>query len=297
MSKWDGKSKGTTVGYAIFIFIIRYTGLVLAYFVLYFVSLYYCFFSVKSSKIIFSFYRKRLKFSVIKSILSVYFNYYNFGQTLIDRIASLTGKFTFNIEFEGEQYLHEIANQGKGGFMFSAHIGNWEIAGHYLTRIPTTFAIVMYENERENIKKQIEKVGVNQAVRFIFIKEDLSHIYEMADALDQNQIICMHADRYLEGVKTELADLYNEPAPFPVGPWVFASKFKVPVTFVFGMKESYKNYHFYASAPQVYEWQRGDEGFKQGIQKALKEYTFQIESKIQKYPYQWFNYYDFWKKN
>jgi predicted LPLAT superfamily acyltransferase len=234
---------------------------------------------------------------VIKSIFSVYFNYYNFGQTLIDRVASLTGKYKFNIEFEGEHYLYEIVKQRKGGIMLSAHIGNWEIAGHYLKRIPTTFVIVMYENENINIKKQIERIGINEVVRFIFIKEDLSHIYEMADALNQNQIICMHADRYLYGVKTEMSMLFGDLAPFPIGPWIFATKYKVPVTFVFGMKESNNNYHFYASKPKIYEWQRGEDNFKKGIQNALKEYTYQIELKIQKYPYQWFNYFNFWKKN
>jgi predicted LPLAT superfamily acyltransferase len=295
MSNWNGRSIGSSIGYMIFIFVIQYIGLWFAYFILLFVTLYYCLFSITSSQNIYSFYKTRLSYSKFKSITSVYRNYYNFGQTLIDRIASLSGKYNFEIEFEGEKYLHELAKNGQGGFMFGAHIGNWEIASHYLKRIPTTFAIVIYENEKVNIKKQIEKVGINQSVKFIYIKNDLSHIFEIAESLSHNQIICMHADRYVDGVKTISSELFGALANFPIGPWILASKFKVPVTFVFGMKESYKKYHFYASTPKIYCWEKNN--IETGIKNSIAEYTLQIESKIKKYPYQWFNFFNFWNTN
>ena len=58
----------------------------------------------------------------------------------------------------------------------------------------------------------------------------------------------MHADRFLEGNKTLTANFLGEQARFPMGPFLLASKFKVPVSFVFAVKESNLHYHFFASA-------------------------------------------------
>ena len=49
MSQWDGKSKGTVLGYKIFLFFIKTFGIGSAYLILHFVSLYYYLFAKKNS--------------------------------------------------------------------------------------------------------------------------------------------------------------------------------------------------------------------------------------------------------
>ena len=58
----------------------------------------------------------------------------------------------------------------------------------------------------------------------------------------------MHADRFLEGNKTLTGIFLNKPARFPAGPFLLARTFRVPVSFVFAMKDGSLDYHFYASA-------------------------------------------------
>src|SRR5690606_32684179 len=83
--EWEGKSKGTVLGYKIFIFFIRRLGVRAAYGLLYFVALYYVFFAGKSTRSIFYYFRKRLKYSWTKSVFSIYKSYYVFGKTIIDK--------------------------------------------------------------------------------------------------------------------------------------------------------------------------------------------------------------------
>ena len=63
MSKWDGKSKGTLLGYKIFVFCIRKLGIKASYFVLFFVASYYFLFLKSSNRAIFYYLNKRLKYS------------------------------------------------------------------------------------------------------------------------------------------------------------------------------------------------------------------------------------------
>ena len=87
MPSWQGKSKGTTLGYSIFVTVIKKIGVRPAYVLLALVAFYYFLFSYKTSKIIYGFYRRRLHYGWLTSLYKLYRNYYLLGQTLIDKIA------------------------------------------------------------------------------------------------------------------------------------------------------------------------------------------------------------------
>jgi predicted LPLAT superfamily acyltransferase len=291
MPSWQGKSKGSKTGFRIFVRVLRTAGVRPAYFLLRIVAFYYFLFSRRSSRHLYRYFHLRLGYPVIKSILNIYRNYFWFGQTIIDRIVLMAGiPHPFSFDFDGEQHLREMVAAKKGGLLLSAHIGNWEIAGHLLQRLNTRMNIVMYDGEQEQIKAYLESVTGSRSARIILIRDDLSHIYAIQDALQQNEFVCMHADRFMEGNKTVAGTLLNKKARFPAGPFLLANAFRVPVSFVFGMKETRFHYHFYASPPKIYPKPRPGEPV------ILDDFCKQMESMVRKYPLQWYNYYDFWEK-
>ena len=91
MPQWQGKSKGSPLGYGIFIGILRNWGVTPAYFLLRFVTGWYFLFSFTSNGIIYRLYHGKLGFGFAKSIGKLYSNYYHFGQTIIDRIVVMSG--------------------------------------------------------------------------------------------------------------------------------------------------------------------------------------------------------------
>lgn len=292
MPSWQGKSKGTTFGYSIFVAVIKKFGVRPAYALLAVVAFYYFLFSFKTSKIIYGFYRKRLRYGRFSSLLKLYRNYYRLGQTLIDKIAIMSGaavNFTFN--FDGEENLRQITALQKGGLLLSAHIGNWEIAGYLLKRLNTRINIVMFDGEHQKIKEYLKSVTGETTAKIIVIKNDLSHIFEINEALKNNELVCMHADRFVEGNKTIETNFLGSPAKFPLGPFLLAAKFKVPVAFVFALKETTFHYHFFSTEAKDYSMYEKDESVAQ----MLKGFAKAMEEKVKTYPEQWFNYYDFWK--
>ena len=292
MSLWQGKSKGNKAGYQIFVWVLRNFGVLPAYFLLRFVALYYFLFSYKSSRQIYLLYRYKLGFSGTKSLFKIYTNYYLLGQSIIDKVVVMSGiKNNFTYDFDGEENLREIASLQRGGMLLSAHIGNWDIAGHLLKRLETRIHIIMFDGEQEKIKEYLDNITGKKSINIIFIKNDLSHIYEISDAFSNNELVCMHADRFLEGSKTMTNDFLGEKARFPMGPFILASKFKVPVSYVFAVKENNLHYHFFASKIKNY-----DNVEKPVVmEKMLSEFAIEMEEKIKKYPEQWFNYYNFWQ--
>ena len=293
MSSWQGKSKGSPLGYRIFVWILKSFGIRPAYFLLRFVAFYYFLFSYTSSSQVVSLYRRKLGYGWLSAIQKLYKNYYLLGQSIIDKVVMMSGiknKFSFN--FDGEENLRDIANLQKGGILLSAHIGNWDIAGHLLKRLETRINIVLFDGEHEQIKEYLDGVTGKKSVNVIVIKKDLSHIYEISDAFANNELVCMHADRFLEGNKTMTADFLGQKARFPMGPFLLASTFKVPVSFVFAVKESRLHYHFFASPAKVYS----NPSRELLLQQMLNDYAAAMEEKLKQYPEQWYNYYNFWQQ-
>lgn len=290
MAQWDGQSKGNLLGYKIFVFFIKKSGIRIAYGLLIFVALYYFLTAWKSNKSSFYYFRHRQRYSLFKSIRSVYWHYFIFGQVLIDKVAIRAGlldRYTF--EFDGIEHLKQVFADQKGGILISAHLGNFEVADRFLDAIDLHCKINLVTSDLEHsaIKNYLESVTQTASTNYIIIREDLSHIFEINNALSKNELICLTGDRYFEGNKCLETNLLGAPALFPSGPFLIASKMKVPIVFVYVMKEKGLHYHFYARlAGQV---------SSRDPQALLEKYTESVSSMVKKYPYQWFNFFQFWK--
>lgn len=288
---WDGRSRGNKLGYRIFIGLLSRHGLRPAYGLLHFVTLYYRLFVPAATKPLRYLYEQRLGLTKGKSAQLIKKNILVFGQTMIDKIAVLAGSgAALSFEHEGIEHLEEMVRLGEGGLIVSAHLGNWEVAGHLLKRIEAPINILMYDGEAEAMKLQMESFDKKRSFNIIYISNDLSHIYEISAALRRNEFICLHADRFRPGNRTMKHEFLGEPANFPAGPFLLASKLKARTCFVFAFKETSFHYHFKAWPSKTYAG-RGTTG----AELMLDEFVTLLEAQVKLHPEQWFNYYNFWK--
>lgn len=289
---WNGKSQGSALGYKIFIKLIKIGGIKSAYFLLQFVAQYYIWFRRDVIILLQNLYIERLGYAPHEAKPLIRKNIIYFGQSIIDKISVLISgnEQQFQVSRPGEAAIDEMTNIGKGGILVSAHLGNYEMSGALFKRYGSTYNVVMYDGEADQIKATFDAEGASRSFNVIAIKDDMSHIYEMSAALNRNEFICMHADRFVSGNRTIKALFLGKEAHFPLGPFILASKLRAPVSFVFALKEHDTAYTFYATKPQLFEG-RG----MQGATAMLEAYIAELEAKLKQYPEQWFNYFDFWK--
>ncbi|MEQ8304694.1 MAG: lipid A biosynthesis acyltransferase [Cyclobacteriaceae bacterium] len=224
----------------------------------------------------------------------MYRNYYLFAQTLLDRIIVQRGNdIPFTFELEGEENLRALVQKGRGGLLMSAHIGNWEVAAQLLGDFRTKVNIVMFDEEHRALKEYLDNITGGRKVNVIPVKDDLSHIYSIGEALQSNELVCLHADRFLPGNKTRVMNFFSAPAEFPIGPFALASTFRVPVSFVFGIKESATHYHLFGGPMLEFEESLPKEAV---VDKLMTLFIKRFEEMVRCYPEHWFNYYDFWQK-
>lgn len=295
MSSWQGKTRGGKFGYWFFIQILRWPGIKFAYFFLNFVSLYFFIFVSKARKPLIWYFKNVHKYGQYKSTISTLKNFYVFGQTIIDKVVLMSGlpnKFSF--DFEGEEHIVKMA-ENEGGLLVGAHLGNWEIAGHLLKRINKKVHIVMLQAEHEKIKSMLDEVMSEKKMIIIPISDDFSHLFKIKTALENNEIVAMHGDRFLPGTNTLTKKFFGLDAEFPLGPFLIAAKYNKPICYVNALKESSSHYHFYADEPFKPEKAKTLKDRNLIAENLLVRYISQLERIIEKYPLQWFNYYYFWK--
>ncbi|WP_439487929.1 LpxL/LpxP family acyltransferase [Algoriphagus sp.] len=287
MASWTGRSRGNVLGYKTVVYSLRIFGLSKTYFLLRMISYYYYLFAGEPKRHILRFYQDHLGFSRSEAKALCKENFFLLAQSILDKIALAMdlGKEIYYKQ-RGEDQLIRMAKSGQGGFVFSAHLGNWDIAGNLLQNLDVPLNVLMYENEEEKINDFLEQIGSKPSFNIIPIKEDMSHLVKIYKHYKQKELICINADRFLPGAKTVTADFLNGTAHFPEGPFSIVNKLKAEYTFIFAVKSSKFGYEFSATKP------RRADGQIHGI---VADYINALEEKVKQFPAQWFNYYDFFQ--
>lgn len=235
------------------------------------------------------YFRHRQGFGRLRAAWSTYLNHCLFSQIVIDRFAVFAGK-QFNIEIEGYEFFEQLEAETKGFMIFSSHIGCYEVAGYSLISKTKRFNALVFGGEKATVTKGRQEVLVHNNIRMIPVLEDMSHLFLVNEALDNNEIVSMPADRVIGSAKSITHELLGAEAHFPAGPISVATLKKQDVLAVNVMKVSAKCYKVYVKRLS-YDKQASR---KEQMQQLTDSYVKELERKVRQYPLQWFNFYDFW---
>lgn len=281
-------------GYMFFIGLIRYLGVSAAYILLAFVVCYFIPFAPKATACSWWYGRRILHYSRWKAFLLLFRNYYRFGQVLIDRTAMNAGKASvYQFNFDNYPAFLDVLNRDTGAVIIGAHVGNWETGAPFFDQYGKKINIVMYDAEHRRIKGLLEKYNILQNYKVIGVNDDsLTHVFRIMNVLEQGEYVCFQGDRYVNADKLLTCRFMGEEAQFPSGPFLLATRMRVPVVFYFAMREKHKTYHFHFTVLNKMSVEKG----KRPEQALLEKYVQSLETILHRYPEQWFNYYPFWTK-
>lgn len=244
----------------------------------------------ESRKTAYHYFRRILGYGRCKAAWSVYVNHCLFGQVVIDKFAMYAGK-RFDVEVDGMQYFNELAGRDEGFLHLSSHIGNYEIAGYTLVSERKTINAVVYAHEKATVMENRNNMFVKTNIRMITLKEDMSHLFEIDEAVCGGDIVSFPTDRFMGQAKCVECDFLGRPAKFPQGPFSVAAMRGLDVLAVNVMKTGAKKYHIYVT-PLHYDKQQPR---KEQIRQLSQAYVAELEKRVLQYPTQWYNFFDFWK--
>ena len=236
------------------------------------------------------FFRERFNESCIKAFFHVYLNHFRFGQIIIDRFAVYGGR-RFKLDFDGIELWQEYERQHDGFVQVSSHIGNYELAGYSLKAKNKKFNALVFLGETETVMKNRNKVFTPNNIRMISVMPDMSHIFELNNALSDGEIVSMPGDRLFGSQKSVRHSFLGKEAEFPAGPFSLAATRGCKMLAVFCMKKYWNTYFIKVKPLSMGETKNR----REQIKNLSSAFVNELESIVREYPTQWFNYYDFWK--
>jgi predicted LPLAT superfamily acyltransferase len=221
---------------------------------------------------------------------------YCFAATILDRVFLLAGRDgLFDVHVHNENILLGQVRSGKGCLLLGSHLGSFEVLralGLQWHDLP--LKILMYPEHNQTITRLL--MSLNPAVADTVIplgRHDT--LLQVHEAVTHGQLVGMLGDRVAESAKTTTCDFLGGQAEFPLGPMLMAAALKVPVILFFGLYSGGNRYdiHFEVLTDGI-DVPRGEREAE--VQRLTQEYASRLEHYARLAPYNWFNFYDYWKR-
>ena len=209
----------------------------------------------------------------------------NFANALVDKILAFAGKI------DPDRFLIDDEKNFSGTFFITTHIGNVEILRALLAYPKAPRAnVFLQSNACEIFNRFLKKMEIATNLE-VFPVEDIGveTSIQISDRIKSGEIVFIAGDRVSaqNTNKTYEAEFLGRKTKFPLGTLKFALMLGCPICFVVCIKDGE---NFVVHTKKFVS----DSKTKTAILEDLKkEYVNFLEEYTLKYPYQFYNFYDF----
>ncbi|WP_158336119.1 hypothetical protein [Campylobacter iguaniorum] len=222
-----------------------------------------------------------------------FLNFYEFSNSLTDKIAVWLGKIKFDdLILDNERELNKLFfSGGSGKVVIVSHFGNIEIARALSSHAKgLKMAILVYDKNSANFTNIINSLSKTNIKTFKVDELDISSMLEISNFIDGGGFICVMGDRTpLNGNKTTQVKFLGKMADFPQGGFAIASILKCDIWALWCIKIKGK-YHLKADF-------LANDVNRRKIGSYIQIYADLLAQNCKSYPQMWFNFFDYWGKN
>jgi predicted LPLAT superfamily acyltransferase len=218
---------------------------------------------------------------------------HTFAGTILDRIYLLNDRTDlFDLRIHNEDLVRQVTADTKGVLMFGAHFGSFEAmraVGHDNTSV--TVALLMYEANAQKMSQLMAAINPHITQEIIALGE-IDSMLQVQTRLTQGAIIGMLADRTFQNDEVSWLPFLGQSAPFPLGPFRLASLLRRPLLLMLGIYQGGNRYDIHFEL--LFDFSQAGLNRRETVDLALAKYVARLEHYCAAYPYNWFNFYDFW---
>ena len=218
----------------------------------------------------------------------------SFATTIHDRVYLLNDRFElFDITVAGEELMQERVRAADGGFLLGAHVGSFEMTRALGRRQPDLrVAMVAYEANARKINALMAAINPALAGSTVGLGS-LDAMLRVRALLDEGAFVGMLGDRTPGDEATQVVEFLGAPARFPIGPMRLAALLGRQVILMLGVYCGGNRYRVVFEAIADFSGLRREER-EDAIRAGVVRYARRLESYCREYPYNWFNFFDFW---
>jgi predicted LPLAT superfamily acyltransferase len=204
-----------------------------------------------------------------------------FATTLLDRVFMLHGRHAeLEVAVTNAHIFETAIAAGRGCLLLGSHLGSFELLG-VVGGAHRQLAINMVMNREESPGMRDLLVGAGYVIPYKVIPLGRpDSMLRVKECLDRGEVVGMLADRVYGGEATQELPFLGLTARFSLSPFRLARITGAPIVMAFGLFQGGRRYEIVFQALDVPE---------------PTPYAAILEGQARRTPYNWFNFYDFWR--
>ena len=236
---------------------------------------------------------------------SVFTHFYNFGLTLLDKVASWQGDIKLGQQAVFARGSEQVLNfpQGEGRLLLVSHLGDIELCRALVAtgKIRPVTALVFHDNA-QRFAAIMKTFAPESALNLLALKDFGPELMiDLKERLERGELIAIAADRLAvpsansATARTVTVDFMGRPAPLAQGPFILAALLQGPVMALCALREGERRViyaHELRPATQVARTERAEY-----IAALAQDFAHLLQEHALSHPYDWFNFFDFWQTN
>lgn len=266
-------------------------------FTCFFVSLFYYIISPKERKNIKEFYANLQEFEQNKGLnlskASVFRNFYEFGISIADKIAVYKGKIGIKdlIIINQQLLFDELLHKKEGQIIITSHFGNIEIARVLSKALEEQrLCVLVYNQHAQHFSQMLNELSKTKIPSFCVDELDLAKMLELKNLLENGTHFGIMGDRSAIKGKNLRLNFLGKACFLPQGAFLLASLLKTDALMLWC--ERIKNGYEVEVQKLGYDKRLGK---NEVVMQMAQKYIENLEKRVCKRPYLWFNFYDFWR--
>jgi predicted LPLAT superfamily acyltransferase len=291
---------GSLWGLKLMLFTYRFIGRKMAYWLLYPIVSYFYLFIGKARRASKKYFETLNSYSknTTHGKKSNFKHFLEFSSAALDKLSVWNNDVTMaQIDFPNAEAFRQLGRAKQGAVILTAHLGNIEIA-RALSRFEPDVKInaLVFSQNAVKFNAVLEKVNPQCKLNVIEVSETDIHLAMLLkQKIDDGEFIVIVADRIstTHPERCSTANFLGKPARFPQGPFILAGLMHCPIYFMLCVKDENKFkiiFNLFAESIIIQRKYRQSE-FAHYTQK----YADLLSDYCEKYPNQWFNFFDFWR--
>jgi predicted LPLAT superfamily acyltransferase len=219
-----------------------------------------------------------------------------FGETMLDKVAAWSGALQHvPVRYEGREQLDAWCNAKRGAILLTSHLGNIEACRALSTqRTSLRINVLVHTRHAQKFNRMLRSVDTNVVTRLIEVT-DLSPATAMMlqRRVDEGEFVVIAADRTpVAGGRTRTVPFLGETVALPIGGPMIAAVLRCQIGMITALREG-DGFRLIIERLGDFAAVRRAERDRE-IDRVLRLYADRLGSLACRFPYQWFNFYDFW---
>ena len=275
------------------------------------VTFFYFIFAKKARKACIQYQKQLREFTGrrIPSRINSYHQIVSFAFCIIEKMEGWLGKIKFDrIQYQNDD-INDILNllkSGKGALLITSHLGNMELLrslsdyNRQLVGRDVPVYVVMDLRVNTNFSETLKSINPKFSFHVINSSDiGPDSMVTLMDAVENGALVVIAGDRTsaTEREKVIRVNFLGKEASFPYGVFLMPFLMKVPVYFMFGLRSrlsvfSPKQNVYIEKCHINFDCPRSER--ENNIILCCGEFVARLEKFCILYPYQWYNFFNFW---